>query len=218
MEEAERKLLAEFIRESDAIEGITDDPELLERQIADGKFDGHVGAMLLLETWARSETVRFIDEESIRRIQGLITAEQHLKPGGPKLPREWIGRYRNISVSVGGRICPGYDLVPALMDTLLGEIHKWQKNVKSNGPKRGDICTVADLHFVFERIHPFADGNGRTGRALVWYLLRYAGIQPFIFTDHDKHETYHLCFEEPVAMRRYFMKKMGLGIQTVPVQ
>ncbi len=215
MEDAEKKFLAEFIKESDAIEGIQDDIGLLERQIADGKFNGHVGVMLLLETWARSETAWFVDQEFICRIQGLITAEQHLKPGGPKLPDVFIGKYRAVNVLVGGRKCPGPQLVPALMNVLLAEIRKWQRNVR-DCKSRHNICTVADFHFIFELIHPFADGNGRTGRALVWYLFRCAGIKPFIFTNCDKRETYYLCFEKPEAMRRYFMRKMGLGIQTSP--
>ncbi len=215
MEDAERKFLAEFIRESDAIEGITDDPESLERQIAEGKYDGHVGAMLLLESLERGSGDSLIDEGLVCQIQGLITAEQHLKPGGQELPREWIGRYRSVNVSVGGRKCPDHRSVPALMDFLLKEVRKWQRNIMNRIPGR-IICTVADFHLVFERIHPFADGNGRTGRALVWYLFRCAGIKPFIFTNCDKYETYYLCFEKPEAMRGYFMKKMGLGIQTLP--
>ena len=217
MEDAERKFLARFIYESDAIEGIQDDIGLLERQIAEDKYDGHVGAMFLLETWTRNETIGFVDKELICRIQGLITAEQHLKPGGPKLPDEFIGRYRTVNVLVGGRKCPSHKLVPALMNILLEGIREWQKGVK-NCKSGHNICAVAYFHFIFERIHPFADGNGRTGRALVWYLFKYAGIKPFIFTSCDKHETYYLCFEKPEAMRGYFMRKMGLGIQTLPAR
>lgn len=218
MDEAERKFLAEFIRESDAIENIKDDMGLLERQIAEDKTDGHVGAMLWLELLARTgRGGSLVDEKLICQIQGFITAEQYLRPGGPELRREWIGKYRNVNVSVGGRECPDHRSIPALMDFLLEQVRGWQRSVMNNA-SRHDICTVADFHFVFEKIHPFADGNGRTGRALVWYLLKCAGVEPFIFTNRDKHETYYLCFEKPVDMRRYFMSKMGLGIQTVTAQ
>ena len=216
MDNAERKFLAEFIYESDAIENIRDDIDLLERQIAEGKYDGHVGAMLLLESLAqKGNGSSLVDEKLVCRIQRLITAEQHLKPGGKKLQKELIGKYRRINVSVGGRNCPSPKLVPASMDFLLEEIRKWQKGVR-NCNSRHEICTLAGFHFIFERIHPFADGNGRTGRALVWYLFKCAGIKPFIFTNRDKYETYYWCFEKPEAMRGYFMKKMGLGIQTLP--
>ncbi len=223
MNDAERKYLAKFIYESDAIENIRDDVDLLERQIAEGKKDGHVGAMLLLESLAqRGNGDSLVNKGLICQIQGLITAEQHLKPGGPRLPKEKVGKYRKTNVLVlngsgGGRKCPNLESVPTLMNTLLKEIRKWQKGVK-NCKSGSNICTVADFHFIFESIHPFADGNGRTGRALVWYLFKYAGIKPFIFTNCDKHETYYLCFEKYEAMRRYFMRKMGFGIRTLPIR
>lgn len=217
MDDAERKSLAEFIYESDAIEGIQDDIKLLEEQIAEGKKDGHVGTMLLLGLLAKEGRDRLVDKGLICQVQGLITAEQHLKPGGPELPQKWIGKYRRVDVWVGGRECMGPATVPRAIIDWIGDVCVRQGNARSQNLQT-NIRNIADLHFRFERIHPFADGNGRTGRALVWYLFRCAGIKPFIFTNCDKHETYYLCFEEPEAMRRYFMRKMGFGIQTLPVR
>lgn len=163
--------------------------------------------------WRGIKPARLIDEELVCRVQGLITAEQHQKPGGRRLPREQIGKYRKIGVRVGDRKCPSPESVPEAMESLVGLIRWWQKKALARDLGR-DIRHIADFHFYFEIIHPFVDGNGRTGRALVWYLFRYAGIKPFIFTSCDKYETYYLCFEDRGVMRRYFMKKMGFGVQT----
>lgn len=59
------------------------------------------------------------------------------------------------------------------------------------GPLMQDLCEAVNdnllppllqaaiVHAQFETIHPFADGNGRTGRALVHVVLRRRGIAPF---------------------------------------
>lgn len=37
------------------------------------------------------------------------------------------------------------------------------------------------FHSMFERIHPFRDGNGRTGRTILDYMLRIYGFPPVYF-------------------------------------
>jgi Fic family protein len=76
------------------------------------------------------------------------------------------GRYRTIAVRVGKYVPPTPDLVSGLMRELLA----WW-----NGPSAewSAVLTSAILHYQFEVIHPFADGNGRTGRLLaLWELYR----------------------------------------------
>lgn len=54
-----------------------------------------------------------------------------------------------------------------------------------------NVLTVAAyFHLVFESIHPFADGNGRTGRALMNYLLVLNNHPPLIIYDEDKMSYY----------------------------
>ncbi len=82
------------------------------------------------------------------------------------LDRGPIGAYRTYGVRVGGHIAPHASDVPHYMRELLawlnGESVQWPAVVSS-----------AVLHFRFEFIHPFGDGNGRTGRALAaWELYR----------------------------------------------
>ncbi|MEX2171653.1 MAG: Fic family protein [Pirellulales bacterium] len=76
------------------------------------------------------------------------------------------GRYRSISVRVGRFVPPAPNEVSGLMFELL---QWWNKAAGELSP----VLSSAILHYRFEAIHPFADGNGRTGRALaLWELYR----------------------------------------------
>jgi Fic family protein len=86
------------------------------------------------------------------------------------------GRWREEQVWIGGDsfgphgaafIPPHHDHVPALMADL----------VKFN--RRADLpllSQAAVAHAQFETVHPFPDGNGRTGRALIHAMLRGHGL------------------------------------------
>jgi Fic family protein len=76
------------------------------------------------------------------------------------------GKYRTISVQVGKYVPPRAADVSGLMFELL----EWWN---SRAPNLSPVLSSAILHYRFEAIHPFADGNGRTGRALaLWELYR----------------------------------------------
>lgn len=67
---------------------------------------------------------------------------------------------------------------PGMIRELLGEIEQANES---------NILTVAAyFHLVLESIHPFADGNGRVGRALMNYLLLLHAHPPVIIFDDDK--------------------------------
>ena len=194
-----------FIVESDAIENITANPKLIEQELKARKRAGHVGAMLFLEKIAQRQN-KFISKDLICRIQSLITAEQHTKLGGPKLKPECIGKFRQISVSIGGNLAPDPALLPLLMNLWVFSVREWQKNF-SQSPVRVNLQRIATFHYEYEKIHPFVDGNGRSGRALVYYLMQYCGMRPFVFTGSDKYETYYRCFSHPEDMDKYFYEK-----------
>jgi Fic family protein len=76
------------------------------------------------------------------------------------------GRYRTIHVRVGRYTPPPPEDVSGFMFELLTW---WNKESTKLSP----ILSSAIIHYRFEAIHPFADGNGRTGRALaLWELYR----------------------------------------------
>jgi Fic family protein len=86
------------------------------------------------------------------------------------------GRYRTIQVRVGRHFPPAAADVSGLMFELLDW---WNKKAPALSP----VLSSSILHYQFEWIHPFADGNGRTGRALaLWELYRRGFDSHHIFS------------------------------------
>lgn len=82
--------------------------------------------------------------------------------------QNWIGgsSYNPCSASF---VPPPPDQVPGLLDDLVGYV---------NDDTHSPLAQAAIAHAQFETIHPFPDGNGRTGRALVHVVLRRRGLAP----------------------------------------
>ena len=205
------ELLAEFILQSDLIEFINDSRSLVEEEILAGKKDGHVGAILYLESLAENKN-HFLTESDIKKAQGWITEEQGKKRIDLKMESKHIGNYRDIEIRVEYTVKRAkLEEIPIKMQELISQVNYWQKICKDLTEEQS-IASIADFYFDFETIHPFADGNGRTGRAIVFYLMRYLGRDPFIFYAEDKYVMHFpaLRNQEPLAMRKYFYEKSGL--------
>lgn len=85
--------------------------------------------------------------------------------------KEFEGKLREVNVRVGVHIAPPYYSVPR----KLGSLIKWYNR---NHEKYHPIVVAAYFHSEFENIHPFVDGNGRTGRILINLMIRDAGFPP----------------------------------------
>lgn len=90
------------------------------------------------------------------------------------------GRYRKIAVRVGRFVPPPAGDVSGLMFELL---EWWNQKSKALSP----VLTSAIIHHRFESIHPFADGNGRTGRALALWELYRRGFDSHHIFSVDEH-------------------------------
>ena len=68
------------------------------------------------------------------------------------------------------------------MTTLLDEY---------NAADKHDLHGLAKFHADYETIHPFKDGNGRTGRLILFKECLKNDIIPFVINDRRKAEYYH---------------------------
>jgi Fic family protein len=82
--------------------------------------------------------------------------------------QNWIGgsSYNPCSATF---VPPPAEFVSDLLEDL---------TVYVNGDEHPALVQAAIAHAQFETIHPFADGNGRTGRALIHIILRRRGVAP----------------------------------------
>ena len=92
-----------------------------------------------------------------------------------------IDGFRTISVFIAGaeHMPPEAADVPRLMNELL------YTSFKSDD----FVYDLADFHIRYERIHPFTDGNGRSGRVLINKLALQNGYAPFVIPK-DKRTSY----------------------------
>jgi len=111
--------------------------------------------------------LRFIEKRQNKKaITHADILELHAIIASDVMDQGKAGRYRDIMVRVGHYVSPPPDQVSGLMLELL---EWWNKE----SPQWPPVITSPIVHYRFEEIHPFADGNGRTGRMLaLWELYR----------------------------------------------
>ncbi len=80
------------------------------------------------------------------------------------------------------------DDVAEEMKELLLEIGDFQD--KKSSDIKNILKTAAYFHARFENIHPFADGNGRTGRALMNYFLMVMDCPPLVIREETRMEYF----------------------------
>jgi len=99
------------------------------------------------------------------------------------------GVYRKMPVTIGGSSFtpPQPYLVQKQMEDLMFEVEDFKKKHITE--------YVALFHLKFESIHPFIDGNGRTGRLLLNLMLMQEGYPP-INIKFSNRGKYYNCFQD----------------------
>ncbi len=147
-----------------AVEEGRDVPAVTER--ARREVVNYFAGLRHIEKQADIKTVR---HEDLFDLHGILA-------GGGVMDQGEAGRYRTINVRVGKHFPPAHQDVSVLMFDLL---NWWNNDAAALSP----VISSSILHYRFEDIHPFADGNGRAGRALaLWELYRRGFDTQHIFS------------------------------------
>ena len=141
------------------------------------------GAMVSAPVRARREVLNYF--AALRHVEKQAAKKRlthedifrlHAIIAGEVMDQGEAGRYRNMRVRVGQFVPPPPEDVSGLMFELL---EWWNKDAPGLSP----VLSSAIVHHRFETIHPFADGNGRSGRALaLWELYRRGFDSHHIFS------------------------------------
>lgn len=188
------EFLIEFTYDSNAIEGNTltlqETALVLNEGITIGEKPlkdhleaiGHKEAYFYVEEMVKQKTP--LSEKIIRDVHSLVLMDK---------PQD-KGQYRRVPVRIMGAIHvpPQPWEVPIQMERLLAEYHGEMRELHP-------IARVALFHLKFESIHPFVDGNGRTGRLLLNLELMKEGY-PAInvkFADRRKYYDAFTQYHQP---------------------
>ncbi|WP_417217402.1 Fic family protein [Arthrobacter sp.] len=126
--------------------------------------------LVAANTRAMSAALRLaenISATAILEMHQVLMAGQHIHPAGQWRDEPvWIGTRGDTPLGAD-YVAPHHERVPALVDDVA------TFSMRLDIPP---LVSVAVSHAQFETIHPFADGNGRTGRALAQSILRFRGV------------------------------------------
>jgi Fic family protein len=158
---------------SSRIEGYDVSSLNLARALVDPRAARGSARIVAANVSAMEEAIAIADKDRRVTTDDLLAIHATLMAGGE---RARPGRVREEQNWIGGRlgnpsdaafVPPPEDLVAPLLEDLVSFI------------ARDDLPAVAQAaiaHAQFETIHPFIDGNGRVGRALVHVVLRRRGV------------------------------------------
>jgi Fic family protein len=120
-----------------------------------------------------------LSERFIKELHSLVLADDAKNRGA----------YRTVDVAIAGspHEPPPHYLIRERMEALLRDYENMKRGARV-------ISAAAEFHLRFEEIHPFIDGNGRTGRLILNFELIKAGFLPvnIKFADRGK---YYDCFD-----------------------
>jgi Fic/DOC family len=139
------------------------------------------GQGLDTDGWSSSKLLSLTELRHIHRLA--LTAAWDVEPHPSAHHGERPGSFRehDIRPFPGGMCPPPWPEVPAMVSDWIGEVQALGQEYEGIEPE-----ALAKVHAHFEQIHPFLDGNGRTGRLVLNLLLVRLGYPPAIIFKGDR--------------------------------
>jgi len=215
---------------STALEGNTLALRQVEKLLAEGVAVGgqpyrnylEVQGYAAAATWVYDQACQqtgdedspWVTRQEIRNIHyAIMSPVWSFAPPPEATPAEAPGNFREHDIAQfdGGMTPPSWVLVAAELDQWVKDAN--QLALSRNGAgTREMVEAIASMHGRFERIHPFLDGNGRTGRLVLNLLLVRAGLPPIIIRK-EKRTSYLRAMRyadhgEPDALGQIFARAM----------
>ena len=185
IDEYHRDWLARYVYNSNAIEGSTLSLKDTEQVLEGGFLPARGPARYIFAARGVADGMtyveRFVDRrhpldiDVIRKLHEITALDVQPALRGEFRPYGYIAHIRGAAVKTSDPLEIWDDL-----EALVAAV---------DGSDAHPILRAAGFHAMFENIHPFADGNGRTGRQILNMMLMQAGYEP-IAIKHDTGRTY----------------------------
>ncbi len=108
------------------------------------------------------------------------------------------GRFRQYLVRVGSYVVPDWNDIKRLTKQLVSFL---------NDSKLNPVEVAARAHYIFEKIYPFGDGNGRIGRLLMNYILWRNGY-PLLIIEYKRRKSYYKALQRTEdGFVNYFIRR-----------
>lgn len=121
-----------------------------------------------------------LDEAFLKEINRLVT----LNTIGYRAPDAVAGEYTTTDMAAGDTVFGDHEALVARVPQLLASTEKAIKNAATH-----PMVLAARFHGFYEYLHPFRDGNGRTGRLVSNYILLRMG-HPLLIIPSEAREEY----------------------------
>ncbi|MBT4376046.1 Fic family protein [archaeon] len=194
-EKEKEEISIDFTYNSNAIEGSTITLHEV-REIIQDKISPNKPIRDVKETEMHNKVfLKMLDRKE--KITNKMLLDWHKNIFGETKP-DIAGKYRDYLVRVGSYIAPHWNEIRKTMNQIVDF---------SNKSKLNPVELAARVHYKFESIHPFGDGNGRIGRLLMNYILWHAGY-PMLIIEYKKRSSYYSAFPKgQEAFVDYFLRR-----------